>query len=83
MNAKVDDWKRIASSSRKDPNITGSDVANFSIGLPEIEEQQKIADNLFSLDELITAQTRKLEILKTHKKGMMQQLFPSPEKVEA
>jgi type I restriction enzyme S subunit len=83
MNAKVDDWKRIASSSRKDPNITGSDVANFSISLPEIQEQQKIADNIFSLDDLITAQTRKLDTLKTHKKGMMQQLFPSPEKVEA
>jgi type I restriction enzyme S subunit len=25
------------------------------------------------------AQTQKLEALKTHKKGLMQQLFPSPE----
>ena len=39
-------------------------------------EQQKIADCLSSLDELITAQARKVDALKTHKKGLMQQLFP-------
>jgi type I restriction enzyme S subunit len=40
------------------------------------EEQKKIADCLSSLDELITAQTRKVDALKTHKKWLMQQLFP-------
>jgi len=40
------------------------------------EEQQKIADCLSSLDDLITAQAQKVEVLKTHKKGLMQQLFP-------
>jgi type I restriction enzyme S subunit len=39
-------------------------------------EQQKIADCLSSLDELIAAQARKVEALKTHKKGLMQQIFP-------
>lgn len=45
---------------------------------PDIKsgEQQKIADCLFSLDELITAETQKLDALKIHKKGLMQQLFP-------
>jgi type I restriction enzyme, S subunit len=46
-------------------------------------EQQRIADCLTSLDELIVAQTQKLGAIKTHKKGLMQQLFPSPEEVEA
>lgn len=41
------------------------------------EEQQKIADCLSTLDDLITTQTQKLEALKEHKKGLMQQLFPS------
>lgn len=44
-------------------------------------EQQRIATCLSSLDALITAETQKLEALKTHKKGLMQQLFPSPEEV--
>lgn len=43
---------------------------------PAQTEQQKIADCLSSLDELIGAQARKVEALKTHKKGLMQQLFP-------
>lgn len=82
LNAKVEDWKRIASSSRKDPNITGSDVAGFLIALPNTIEQQRIADGLASIDELITAQTQELEALKTHKKGLMQQLFPTTGVVE-
>lgn len=44
---------------------------------PEPEEQQKIASCLSSLDDLITAHTQKLEALKQHKKGLMQQLFPA------
>ncbi|MEZ5718916.1 MAG: restriction endonuclease subunit S [Burkholderiaceae bacterium] len=83
LNAKVEDWKRIASSSRKDPNITGSDVAKFPIALPSLPEQQRIADCLASLDTLITTAIQELETLKTHKKGLMQQLFPSAEAVEA
>lgn len=43
---------------------------------PDMNEQQKIADCLSSLDDLITALTQKLEAFKTHKKGLMQQLFP-------
>ena len=42
----------------------------------EQAEQQKIADCLSSLDELIKLQAKQLEALKAHKKGLMQQLFP-------
>ena len=41
-------------------------------------EQQKIADCLNALDALLTAQTQKIESLQTHKKGLMQKLFPTP-----
>jgi type I restriction enzyme S subunit len=40
------------------------------------KEQQNIAWCLSSLDDLITAQTDKIEQLKQHKKGLMQGLFP-------
>jgi type I restriction enzyme S subunit len=46
-------------------------------------EQQRIADSLANLDDLIAAQTQTLEALKTHKQGLMQQLFPSPESAAA
>lgn len=39
-------------------------------------EQQKIASCLSSLDDLISAHSQKLELLKDHKKGLMQNLFP-------
>jgi type I restriction enzyme S subunit len=53
--------------------------AQFSeqlLPVPEPPEQQKVADCLGSLDELIAAEGRKLEVLRQHKQGLMQQLFP-------
>jgi type I restriction enzyme S subunit len=47
----------------------------------KIDEQQKIADCLSSIDDLITAQIQKLDTLKAHKKGLMQQLFPAIDEV--
>ena len=83
MNARVESWKKIASSSRKDPNITGTDVANFPIAYPCKEEQKQIADALASLDNLITTQIQKIDALKIHKQGLMQQLFPVLDEVPA
>ena len=50
-------------------------ITEMPVMLPTISEQHSIADCLSSLDDLIAAQTQKLEALKTHKKGLMQQLF--------
>ena len=44
--------------------------------LPTLPEQQKTADTLSSLDDLISAENDKLQALQIHKKGLMQQLFP-------
>jgi type I restriction enzyme S subunit len=57
-------------------NISISQFLSTIASRPEISEQQKIADCLSSLDELIAAQAQNVEALKTHKKGLMQQLFP-------
>ena len=75
----------IASISRgnaNQANIAVKDLMGFMIKAPRHAEQQRIADCLTSLDDLIAAQTQKLSTLKTHKKGLMQQLFPSPEEVQ-
>lgn len=48
----------------------------LALFVPSPPEQRKIADCLSSLDELIAAQERKVEALKTYKRGLMQQLFP-------
>jgi len=57
-------------------NISKTNILGLSIYTPSLKEQQKIADCLASLDDLIAAHTDKLDALKTHKKGLMQQLFP-------
>jgi type I restriction enzyme S subunit len=61
------------------PKLMNGVMAKIEIPFSSIPEQQRIAECLSSLDAQITAETQKLEALKTHKKGLMQQLFPSPE----
>ena len=56
--------------------IPKSAFEKFYFHVPKLPEQQKIADCLSSLDELIELQAKQLEALKAHKKGLMQQLFP-------
>ena len=61
-------------------NLRKDDVLNFSFLLSENQqEQQKIAACLTALDDLISAQTQKIAKLKTHKRGLMQGLFPKIE----
>lgn len=57
-------------------NLNADIIKNLPTSYPKSEEQQKIADCLSSLDALIAAQAEKIDALKTHKKGLMQQLFP-------
>lgn len=63
------------------PTLSQESISKFDILYPKKtshkpSEQEKIADCLSSLDELIEATSRKVEIFKEHKKGLMQQLFP-------
>jgi type I restriction enzyme, S subunit len=50
----------------------------YRVGLPELNEQRRIAECLGSLDDMIALEGRKLEALRQHKQGLMQQLFPQP-----
>ena len=56
--------------------ISYKQFSELQLPTPAPDEQKKIAECLSSLDELIAAQARKVDALKTHKKGLMQQLFP-------
>lgn len=63
------------------PTLSQESISKFDVLYPKKtsykpSEQEKIANCLSSLDELIEATSRKVEILKEHKKGLIQQLFP-------
>src|SRR5690606_510339 len=57
-------------------NISSDIVYNSKLFHTTQKEQQKIASCLSSLDELIAAHEDKLQALRDHKKGLMQNLFP-------
>lgn len=54
-------------------------IQKIGLMLPSLPEQHRIASCLSSLDALIAAETQKHAALQRHKRGLMQQLFPSPE----
>ncbi|TWO28097.1 restriction endonuclease subunit S [Campylobacter insulaenigrae] len=63
-------------------NLRFDKFASIMINYPiKKEEQQKIADCLSSIDELINAESKKLKALEKYKKGLLQGLFPSFDEV--
>lgn len=62
----------------KQTNLRKDDVLNCPLLIPsEPKEQEKIANTLSSIDDLINAQIQKIEALNLHKKGLLQSLFPT------
>ena len=64
-------------------NLSKEFLSAIVLQIPGNGEQQRIASFLSSHDTLITAEAQKLEALNNHKKGLMQQLFPSPGRAES
>jgi type I restriction enzyme, S subunit len=58
-------------------NISIEKFLSTLVWHPSPAEQHKIAGCLSSINALITAEVQKLDTLKAHKKGLMQQLFPT------
>ena len=63
------------------PKLMNGVMAKIAVPFPSLAEQQRIAACLSSLEDVLAAQARKLDTLKQHKQGLLQQLFPSPEAV--
>ena len=68
-------WEKISQGGTFDA-VNSDDIRNLLVPIPNPKEQQKIASCLSSLDVLIEAHSQKLDLLKDHKKGLMQNLFP-------
>ncbi|MFY1685005.1 restriction endonuclease subunit S [Micromonospora sp. WMMD730] len=68
-------WKRIAASTRKDPNITRADVLAFEIPVPSLGEQRKIVSASKSAKTGIRAEQIKLAKIRRLKDGLMEDLL--------
>lgn len=82
LNCRVKEWEHLAASSRKDPNITGKDVARFPIAVPPFPEQQSIVSVLSLWDTAIAKQTALIEKLTLRKRGLMQQLLTGKKRLK-
>ena len=75
-------WKQFAVSTRKDPNITKTDIENFILTFPkDIKEQNSIADKINSIKENISLNEVELNKLKSIKTGLMQDLLSGKKRV--
>ena len=68
------EWKKYAEQTGV-PSLTRSSIEKIEVIIPSLKEQQRIAQSLLELDSLISTSNEKLELLKAHKKGLMQQLL--------
>ena len=66
------------------PGLSVNVLENVTLAVPALKQEQRlIADCLTALDTQLAAQAAKIDALKQHKRGLMQQLFPAPEELQA
>ena len=68
-------WVHVMSTRSGQPGINSEEYSTLKIQLPCIEEQQKIADCLSSLDSLIQTQQKVVTTWQQNKKALLQQMF--------
>jgi type I restriction enzyme S subunit len=73
----IQDLNKNLEGIRDGKMVSYKQFSDILIPKPTKQEQQKIASCLSSLDEVIAAHSQKLATLKDHKKGLMQNLFPT------
>jgi len=70
-----DKWKAVANSTRKDPNITRQDIANFTIPLPSIETQQQIVAKIEEEQKRVQATKELIEIFEQKVKDKIAEVW--------
>ncbi|MCG3207153.1 MAG: hypothetical protein FOGNACKC_00753 [Anaerolineae bacterium] len=77
LDHRYDELRRLSTGSEGRGGLNLQIIKSLKINLPTLPEQRKIAECLTSLDDLIAAHGQKLDALRAHKKGLLQQLFPA------
>lgn len=74
----IDEWCKRNTNAGGLLSVNMDSFKKLTIPYPSsLSEQKKIADCFVSIDKEIDATKRKLNLLKEHKKGLMQKLFPA------
>lgn len=75
LSDKYNKWVKIMSARTGQPGINLEEYKTFAIDVPSLPEQQKIADFFTAVDKQIEVEEKRLETMKTIKKGLLQQMF--------
>ncbi|MCW2922395.1 MAG: hypothetical protein JWL76_2269 [Thermoleophilia bacterium] len=75
LNHRVMDWRRVAISSRKDPNITKSDVQAFRIPMVSHDRQLEIVDMLDAWNLAIDLSAQAVHAIDRRNAGLLGRLF--------
>lgn len=73
----IDEWCKQHTNTGGFASVDMNGFKRLSVSLPSIEEQKEIAGCFASIDKLINSTKQKLVMLQNHKRGLMQQLFPT------
>lgn len=73
----IQDLNKNLEGIRDGKMISYQQFSEIKIPFPPLVEQKRIAECLSTMDETIAECNNKLELLKSHKKGLMQKLFPA------
>ena len=76
----IKDIKRSIAGSEP-PNLSIQKIEDVKTYIPPKGEQKQIAGCFSSIDKLITLQEQKINVLKSYKKGLIQQLYPTSDVV--
>ena len=71
----TDKWVKITSMRSGQPGINANEYSDFTMNVPSLPEQQKIADFLSTIDTVIEKQQATVSAWEERKKGVMQKLF--------
>ena len=71
---QIINWKKWNEASGV-PSLSSSTIKSIKVNIPSKPEQEKIADFLTAVDERIAVGEKKLELLETYKRGVMQKIF--------
>ena len=75
LNARIHEWRRLAGSSRKDPNITKEDIARFQIDVPPLDLQAQVVSLYDSMENMTTTLRRLIDAKRRMRDGVAAELL--------